>query len=180
VLYASMIKDTMKRKKPSFDESYYGYRSFTHLLEEADNLALVDIERNPKSGTYVVTRFGEEAPKELHQRAAPGEFPSSLEPGIPGGTRPSSATSDPRTSSTPYCSAISIDDTRRMAPWRIMMTTSVRARPSLLLRRRVDQGIPNFGDASDEPEPLVEEPMLANPRRARSPLQASAPGPPRG
>src|SRR3954447_723328 len=33
VLYASMIKDTMKRKKPSFDESYYGYRSFTHLLE---------------------------------------------------------------------------------------------------------------------------------------------------
>src|SRR4051794_16329925 len=57
VLYASMIKDTMKRKKPSFDESYYGYRSFTHLLEEADNLALADIERNPKSGTYVVTRF---------------------------------------------------------------------------------------------------------------------------
>jgi uncharacterized protein (TIGR00288 family) len=71
VLYASMIKDTMKRKKPSFDESYYGYRSFTHLLEEADNLALVDIERNPKSGTYVVTRFGEEAPKELAQRQRP-------------------------------------------------------------------------------------------------------------
>lgn len=59
ILYASMIKDTMKRKKPSFDESYYGYRSFTHLLEEADNHAIVDIERNPKSGTYVVTRFGE-------------------------------------------------------------------------------------------------------------------------
>src|SRR4029079_4522707 len=57
VLYASMIKDTMKRKKPSFDDSYYGYRSFTHLLEEADNLALADIERNPKSGTYMVTRF---------------------------------------------------------------------------------------------------------------------------
>jgi hypothetical protein len=52
-----MIKDTMKRKKPSFDESYYGYRSFTHLLEEADNAAMVDIERNPKSGTYMVTRF---------------------------------------------------------------------------------------------------------------------------
>lgn len=63
VLYASMIKDTMKRKKPSFDESYYGYRSFTHLLEEADNLALVDIEQNPRSGTYVVTRvYGEREP----------------------------------------------------------------------------------------------------------------------
>lgn len=64
VLYASMIKDTMKRKKPSFDESYYGYRSFTHLLEEADNQAIVDIERNPKSGTYVVTRiYGERDPQ---------------------------------------------------------------------------------------------------------------------
>jgi uncharacterized protein (TIGR00288 family) len=64
VLYASMIKDTMKRKKPSFDESYYGYRSFTHLLEEVDNAGLIDIERNPKSGTYVVTRFGErESPR---------------------------------------------------------------------------------------------------------------------
>ena len=62
----------MKRKKPSFDESYYGYRSFTHLLEDADNLALVDIERNPKSGTYVVTRIcgeGEDrAPGNLRSR----------------------------------------------------------------------------------------------------------------
>jgi uncharacterized protein (TIGR00288 family) len=70
VLYASMIKDTMKRKKPSFDESYYGWRSFTHLLEEADNNAVVDIERNPKSGTYVVTRFGErDAPKPAGRNA---------------------------------------------------------------------------------------------------------------
>ena len=59
ILYASMIKDTMKRKKPSFDESYYGYRSFTHLLEDADDAGVVDIERNPKSGTYAVVRFGE-------------------------------------------------------------------------------------------------------------------------
>ena len=71
VIYASMIKDTMKRKKPSFDESYYGYRSFTHLLEDADNLALVDIERNPKSGTYVVTGFSGERDRKAH-RAEPG------------------------------------------------------------------------------------------------------------
>jgi uncharacterized protein (TIGR00288 family) len=70
ILYASMIKDTMKRKKPSFDESYYGYRSFTHLLEEVDNLALIDIERNPKSGTYVVTRFGERDKKGQAEKAA--------------------------------------------------------------------------------------------------------------
>ena len=57
----------MKRKKPSFDESYYGYRSFTHLLEDADNLALVDIERNPKSGTYVVTGFSGERDRKAHR-----------------------------------------------------------------------------------------------------------------
>jgi uncharacterized protein (TIGR00288 family) len=79
VLYASMIKDTMKRKKPSFDESYYGYRSFTHLLEDADNLALVDIERNPKSGTYVVTSFSGE-----RDRKAPARAPADLSAGTPG------------------------------------------------------------------------------------------------
>ena len=69
-LYASMIKETMKRKKPSFDESYYGYRSFTHLLEDADNAGVVDIERNPKSGTYVVARFGEkDSPRAATERA---------------------------------------------------------------------------------------------------------------
>ena len=89
VLYASMIKDTMKRKKPSFDESYYGYRSFTHLLEEADNGAIVDIERNPKSGTYVVTRFGEREasegrPREERPRAASDEATvRSIETGRP-------------------------------------------------------------------------------------------------
>ena len=61
ILHASLIKETMKRKKPSFDESYYGYRTFGHLLEDADNCAVVDIERNPKSGTYAVTRMGGES-----------------------------------------------------------------------------------------------------------------------
>jgi uncharacterized protein (TIGR00288 family) len=72
VLYASMIKDTMKRKKPSFDESYYGWRSFTHLLEDADNDAIIDIERNPRSGTYVVTRFGETGAPKAPRAQLPG------------------------------------------------------------------------------------------------------------
>ena len=79
VLYASMIKDTMKRKKPSFDESYYGYRSFTHLLEDADNLALVDIEQNPRSGTYVVTRVHGEG--EPSKKIRPAKNPILPGPG---------------------------------------------------------------------------------------------------
>ena len=35
VLWSSMVKDTMKRKKPSFNEAYHGYRTFSELLEDA-------------------------------------------------------------------------------------------------------------------------------------------------
>ena len=63
VLWASMIKDTMKRKKPSFNESYYGYRSFTDLLEDAAQQHH-QLKKDQRSGTYIVTGFatGKEAP----------------------------------------------------------------------------------------------------------------------
>ena len=55
VMYSSLVKDTMKRKKPSFSESGYGYRSFSALLEDAQKLGLIDLRINERSGTYVVT-----------------------------------------------------------------------------------------------------------------------------
>jgi len=42
VLWSSMIKDTMKRKKPSFNEAYHGYRTFSELLEDAQREGLVE------------------------------------------------------------------------------------------------------------------------------------------
>jgi uncharacterized protein (TIGR00288 family) len=60
ILYSSMIKDTMKRKKPVFSEGYHGYRSFTDLLKDADKHGLVRIKIDPRSGTYIVTGFGGE------------------------------------------------------------------------------------------------------------------------
>jgi uncharacterized protein (TIGR00288 family) len=39
VLWSSMVKETMKRKKPSFNESYHGYRTFSDLLEDAEKEA---------------------------------------------------------------------------------------------------------------------------------------------
>ncbi len=59
VIYASMVKDTMKRKDPSFDESYYGYRMFTELLEDGENQGLIMLYRDARSGTYVVSGLGE-------------------------------------------------------------------------------------------------------------------------
>jgi uncharacterized protein (TIGR00288 family) len=60
VLWSSMVKDTMKRKKPSFNETYHGYRTFSELLEDAQTQSLIELEIDKRSGTYVVTRFGSE------------------------------------------------------------------------------------------------------------------------
>jgi hypothetical protein len=55
VMYSSLVKDTMKRKRPSFSESSYGYRSFSALLEDAQKLGLIGLRIDQRSGTYVVT-----------------------------------------------------------------------------------------------------------------------------
>ena len=57
VLWSSMVKDTMKRKKPSFNESYHGYRSFSDLLEDAKKEGLAGTGHRQASRTYVVTRL---------------------------------------------------------------------------------------------------------------------------
>jgi uncharacterized protein (TIGR00288 family) len=57
VVQSSMVKDTMKRKRPEFNEGRYGYRSFSELLEEARDLGVIDLTDDPRSGTYLVTKL---------------------------------------------------------------------------------------------------------------------------
>ena len=49
-----MVKQALKRRKPSFNESYYGFRSFNELLEEAEDRGLLKLERAERSGGYIV------------------------------------------------------------------------------------------------------------------------------
>lgn len=58
VLHSSLVKQTMKRKKPAFNESRYGFRTFSDLLEAAQQLGLVELREDSRSGTYVVSGFG--------------------------------------------------------------------------------------------------------------------------
>ena len=53
-LWGSMIKQTLKRRKPGFNESYYGFGSFSDLLEEAAKRGQLELERDEKSGGYIV------------------------------------------------------------------------------------------------------------------------------
>src|SRR5450756_2500561 len=55
VMYSSLVKDTMKRKQPSFSEGSYGYRSFSDLLEDAEKMGVIGLRTDQRSGTYVVT-----------------------------------------------------------------------------------------------------------------------------
>ncbi len=58
-IWGSMVKQALKRRKPGFNERYYGFRSFNELLEEARARNLVDLERDEKSGGYIVRTAGE-------------------------------------------------------------------------------------------------------------------------
>jgi uncharacterized protein (TIGR00288 family) len=63
VLWSSMVKETMKRKKPSFNESYHGYRTFSDLLEDAEKEGIIQLRTDTRSGTYVIVGFGKEQKK---------------------------------------------------------------------------------------------------------------------
>jgi hypothetical protein len=49
-----MVKQALKRRKPGFNESYYGFRSFGKLLEEAQHRKLLALEPDEKSGGVIV------------------------------------------------------------------------------------------------------------------------------
>ncbi|TMH25268.1 MAG: NYN domain-containing protein [Betaproteobacteria bacterium] len=53
-IWGSMIKQALKRRKPGFNESYYGFRAFSDLLEEAEQRGLVKLEPDEKSGGYLI------------------------------------------------------------------------------------------------------------------------------
>jgi len=56
-IWGSMVKQTLKRQKPGFNETYYGFRSFSRLLEEAAARDLIDVEEDEKSGGMIIRGF---------------------------------------------------------------------------------------------------------------------------
>ena len=53
-IWGSMVKQTLKRRNPGFNESYYGYRAFSDLLEDAQKNQLLSLDLDEKSGGYVI------------------------------------------------------------------------------------------------------------------------------
>ncbi|WP_202865582.1 NYN domain-containing protein [Pigmentiphaga sp. H8] len=63
-IWASVLKEAIKRRRPDFNESYYGFRAFGNLLEAAQSRGLLEFGRDDKSGAYVYRANGEAAPVE--------------------------------------------------------------------------------------------------------------------
>jgi hypothetical protein len=60
-LWGSMVKQALKRRKPGFNESYHGFRSFGQLLEEMQTRGMLKLELDKKSGGYIITSVQENA-----------------------------------------------------------------------------------------------------------------------
>jgi uncharacterized protein (TIGR00288 family) len=58
-IWGSMVKQTLKRRNPGFNETYYGFRTFSDLLEDAKKHRLLDLEPDQKSGGYIIRRVTE-------------------------------------------------------------------------------------------------------------------------
>ncbi|MCK6472853.1 MAG: NYN domain-containing protein [Planctomycetes bacterium] len=84
VLWPSLIKETIRRKRPSFNEGYYGYKTFSRLLEDAASHSLVELGRDEARRSYYVTRFGAElvegGPRPAAKASAGTPAPEAPEP----------------------------------------------------------------------------------------------------
>ncbi len=66
-----MLKEVVKRRNPGFNESYFGFRTFGNLLEEAANRGLLGFGRDEKSGAYVTRAQVRVAAPEIEVQSVP-------------------------------------------------------------------------------------------------------------
>ena len=59
-VWGSMVKQALKRRKPGFNETYHGFRSFAKLLEAAEAQKLLELEHDEKSGGYIIRNYAHE------------------------------------------------------------------------------------------------------------------------
>ncbi|MCX7250547.1 MAG: NYN domain-containing protein [Burkholderiales bacterium] len=94
-IWASVLKEAIKRRKPDFNETYFGFRAFGNLLEEAQARGLLEFGRDEKSGAYV---FRSNAAAAQGQAESEGErpVPAQARPAAPARSESASEGKEPR------------------------------------------------------------------------------------
>ncbi|MFL6626683.1 MAG: NYN domain-containing protein, partial [Vitreoscilla sp.] len=80
-IWASVLKEAIKRRKPDFSESYYGFRSFGGLLEEMQSRGFLKMGRDEKSNSYVYRSGGAEGSQAAAEPAVPEVLPITFRAG---------------------------------------------------------------------------------------------------
>ncbi|MGN6087241.1 NYN domain-containing protein [Trinickia sp.] len=86
-IWASVLKSAIKRRKPDFTESYYGFRAFGNLLDEAQARGLLEVGRDDKSGAFVYRPSQSATPETPRQAAAEAAAPELGAPAEPAGNK---------------------------------------------------------------------------------------------
>lgn len=86
-IWASALKQAIKRRNPGFNESHHGFRAFGNLLEEAQARGLLEVGRDEKSGAYVFRSNSSTATPPIQITA---EAPAVVEPAAIPETKPKS------------------------------------------------------------------------------------------
>ncbi|MBU0752576.1 MAG: NYN domain-containing protein [Gammaproteobacteria bacterium] len=98
-VWASVLKEALKRRNPGFNESYFGFKTFGGLLEEAHKRGLLEFGRDEKSGAFVKRRAA-------MQVAAPqGDLPRAVPPAPSFPAEPAAAATDAEPSLVPAADA---------------------------------------------------------------------------
>jgi uncharacterized LabA/DUF88 family protein len=88
-IWASVLKEAIKRRKPDFSEGRYGFRAFGNLLEEAQARGLLEFGRDEKSGTYVYRSGGAARSEPVPEQAVTVDsVPEAAVPGEAESRRP--------------------------------------------------------------------------------------------
>jgi hypothetical protein len=81
-IWASVLKEAIKRRKPDFSESFYGFRTFGNLLEEMKARGLLEFGRDEKSGAYVYRSSTGAAQAAVSDAAAETEQSGGEQPSV--------------------------------------------------------------------------------------------------
>ena len=83
-IWASMLKEAIKRRRPDFNESHFGFRAFGNLLEAAQTRGLFELGRDEKSGAYVFRGTAPAAHPEATDAAGLAELKAAADEGGAG------------------------------------------------------------------------------------------------
>ena len=163
---ASVVKDSMRRKNPAFDEADIGYSTFSKFLEAQGEQGIIRLQSDPRSGTYRV---------ELGNSAAAAPLPSAAEPGTDG--EPTSTRrrrrrrrGEPADASTPAADTAEVfefvvDTTAQVDPTELPpLDQPISYEDMILLGPELGDDVPELVEASDRSARPPRPPSLRAPR----------------